>query len=72
MKLRIKTPADLEAARIAAQRDALRADARAFLAATDWLIVRRAETGTEVPPDIVQARANARHVLSGGLVKPDG
>jgi hypothetical protein len=72
MKLRIKTPADLETARIAVQRDAMREDARAFLAATDWLIVRRAETGTEVPPNIVQARAKARHVLSGGPDKPDG
>lgn len=72
MKLSITPPADLDAARIAAQRAALRDEARAFLAATDWLIVRRAETGTEVPPDILQTRAQARRVLSGGPDKPDG
>ncbi len=72
MKLSITPPADLDAARIAAQRAALRDEARAFLAATDWLIVRRAETGTEVPPDILQGRAQARRVLSGGPDKPDG
>ena len=40
------------------------AQARATLAATDWLVIRAAETGKPVPEDIRTARAEARTVLS--------
>lgn len=31
-----------------------------YLASTDWYIVRRAETGEEIPQDVLDARAAAR------------
>jgi len=34
--------------------------ARTYLASTDWYITRQAETGTEVPADILTKRAEAR------------
>ena len=34
--------------------------ARAYLASTDWLVVRMAETGVAVPQEILDARAAAR------------
>jgi len=35
-------------------------DSLAYLASTDWLIVRQAETGVVVPADVTQARTDAR------------
>ena len=35
----------------------------AYLASTDWYIVRRAETSEEVPSDIITARAAARDAI---------
>lgn len=37
-----------------------KSDALAYLAATDWYVVRWAETGVEVPNDIFEARTQAR------------
>ena len=37
--------------------------ARAYLADTDWYIARRAETGKEIPPDVLALRAAARELL---------
>ena len=37
-----------------------RAEAKAFLDSTDWYIVRKAETGEEVPADILKQRGQAR------------
>lgn len=39
--------------------------ARAFLFATDWMIVRRMETGVPVPDDVLRRRAEARLIVSG-------
>ena len=64
MKLTIKTPADLAAAAQARENEAARAQARAYLSDTDWLVVRQAETGTPIPDDIRQNRAEARSLLS--------
>ena len=36
------------------------AEARAYLASTDWYVVRKAETGTEIPADVIAARQAAR------------
>lgn len=36
---------------------------RAYLASTDWYIVRRTETSEEVPSDIITARAAARDAI---------
>jgi hypothetical protein len=41
----------------------LNATSRAYLASTDWYIVRRAETSEEVPSDIITARAAARDAI---------
>ena len=38
----------------------INADARAFLAKTDWYVVRHAETGEPVPDEIIKQRADAR------------
>jgi hypothetical protein len=65
MKLIVKTKADLvaeEAARIATQ---AKREARDYLEATDWMIVRQAETGTPVPVEVLQQRADARLLLEG-------
>lgn len=35
-------------------------EALAYLASTDWYVVRFAETGVAIPEDVVQARAEAR------------
>ncbi|MCC5968298.1 MAG: hypothetical protein JJU24_19480 [Natronohydrobacter sp.] len=63
MTLLIKTPADLEAARAAQERAAAQAEARAYLARTDWLVVRQAETGTAIPEAVTRTRAEARKLL---------
>jgi len=39
------------------------ANSRAYLASTDWYIVRRAETSEGVPSDIITARAAARDAI---------
>jgi hypothetical protein len=43
---------------------AARAEAVAYLAATDWMVVRQAETGQAVPKDVLAARAEARKAAS--------
>jgi hypothetical protein len=40
--------------------DKINAEARAYLASTDWYVVRQAETGVAVPQSILDARAAAR------------
>ena len=35
-------------------------DAREYLASTDWYVTRKAETGVEIPQDILDLRAQAR------------
>ena len=64
MKLTIKTPADLEAERAEREREATRAEALAYLASTDWMVVRQTETGKPVPEDIAAQRAAARKTVS--------
>jgi hypothetical protein len=65
MKLTIRTAADLAAEAEAARRDAERADARRYLAETDWMVIRAAETGKPVPEDVIAARAAARKIITG-------
>lgn len=64
MKLQIRTRADLEAERAQVQRDAARAKAQAYLAATDWMVVRQSETGAAMADTVLAARAEARALLS--------
>jgi len=64
MKLLIKTPSDLRVEREARERDEARREAQDVLARTDWMVVRRAETGEPIPDDVVQRRQTARALLS--------
>jgi hypothetical protein len=68
VKLTIKTAADLAAEARQAQLDAAAASARAYLADTDWLVVRAAETGKPVPADVAQVRATARETINAARV----
>jgi len=63
MTLIIRTAADLAAERDAAARARAAVEARAYLAETDWMVVRAAETGKPVPDRVTQARAAARASL---------
>ncbi|MGY5333075.1 hypothetical protein [Pseudomonas protegens] len=38
-------------------------EAREYLRQTDWLVVRKLETGKEVPEDIAKKRAEARSLI---------
>ena len=38
-------------------------EARAYLATTDWYVVRFAETGLAIPQDILAARQSARNSI---------
>lgn len=42
----------------------VRAEALAYLAATDWYVLRQMETGEAVPSDVAQRRAAARSEAS--------
>ena len=58
------TAEDKTQAAEAAALDAEKAQARDYLAETDWLITRRAETGKSVPRDVLNKRQTAREVLA--------
>jgi 2,4-dienoyl-CoA reductase-like NADH-dependent reductase (Old Yellow Enzyme family) len=60
----IKTADDLAAEAAARDRARAVAEARAYLADTDWMVIRAAETGTPVPDDVTAARAAARATIS--------
>lgn len=64
MRLHIRTPEELAAEVQAKAENALRAEARAYLDDTDWLVVRQAETGTVMPEAVRKRRAQARALLS--------
>ncbi|QIH05132.1 MULTISPECIES: hypothetical protein [unclassified Pseudomonas] len=38
-------------------------EAREYLRQTDWLVVRKLETGKEVPADVAEKRAEARSLI---------
>ncbi|MFN7003885.1 MAG: hypothetical protein ACK4NW_10715 [Roseinatronobacter sp.] len=65
MTLVIKTPEDLRAEQQAQEHARRRAEALALLESTDWMILRRAETGQPVPDNVTQRRAEARATLNG-------
>jgi len=56
------TPApEFTDAEIAANAQAvINSDSLAYLASTDWYVTRQAETGADIPQDILTARAEAR------------
>jgi len=65
MNLIIKTAADLTAEADAAERARISAEARRYLAETDWMVIRATETGKPVPEDVIAARAAARKIITG-------
>lgn len=56
---------DKAAARAARALDAERAQARRYLADTDWYVIRAADTGAPVPEAVRARRNDARKLLSG-------
>jgi len=40
------------------------AEARAYLASTDWYVIRKTETGVEIPADVLAARQAARESVA--------
>ncbi len=60
----VQTAEDKTQARAAADRAHARAEARRYLAETDWYVIRAADTGTSVPETIRTDRAAARDMLS--------
>jgi hypothetical protein len=45
------------------EQDAINAENLAYLASTDWYIVRNQETGTEIPDEILTKRQQAREEI---------
>jgi hypothetical protein len=39
---------------------AINAEARAYLASTDWYVIRNQETGETIPPEVLDLRQQAR------------
>ena len=64
MKLTIRTADDIRMGTTLAQEHAAQDAARTYLDRTDWLVVRQAETGKAVSPDILEQRARARQILN--------
>lgn len=48
------------AAAARAEQERINAEARAYLASTDWYVTRWRETGQPVPDDVLEARQAAR------------
>ena len=46
-----------------AEKEAQQNAARALLSQTDWYVIRKVETGEAIPPEISEARAQARAAL---------
>ena len=61
-KLNIKAPAELEAEAQAETAKRARAEALAYLASTDWFVIRLVETGKAVPDDVAAKREAARKI----------
>ncbi len=47
-----------------AEQDAVDTEARAYLASTDWYLVREMETGVPTPQEVKDARQDARLKVS--------
>lgn len=46
------------------EKEIYRSEAVLYLKSTDWYVIRKFETGKEIPDDIVTKRNEARDVLS--------
>jgi hypothetical protein len=54
---RLQAPSDLTESEVAKFRNK---QARAYLAETDWYVIRKAETGVDVPQEVSEKRQSAR------------
>ena len=57
---KLVTAADKTATAAKAKTDAIRLEARAYLAETDWRVLRAVELGEAVPAELATQRAAAR------------
>lgn len=64
MNLTIRTAEEIAAERAAAERIRAAAEARRYLAETDWMVIRAAETGAPVPDEVAARRTAARQSLN--------
>lgn len=64
MKLIIRTAEDLAAERDAAERARAAEEARRYLAETDWMVIRAAETGVRIPEAVARRRTEARQAIN--------
>lgn len=60
MSLIIRTAEQIAVDAAAAERARAAAAARRYLAETDWMVIRAAETGTPIPAEVAAARMAAR------------
>ena len=70
MSLTIRTAEDIAADRAAAARARAAAEAHRYLAETDWMVIRAAETGKPVPEEVMASRAQARLLIQSGMPRP--
>jgi len=56
----IKTAEQIAAEEAQQEQERINADARRYLAETDWYVIRLQETGVEVPADVLVNRQAAR------------
>jgi hypothetical protein len=62
----VQPAAQRRAAEVARAEEGLAREAQAYLASTDWMVLRSIETGKAVPSDVAKARAAARARAEGG------
>lgn len=61
---KMRTAANLAAEKAEAELEARKSEARRYLAETDWLVTRQAETKKPIPKGTLDQRAAARSLLS--------
>jgi hypothetical protein len=59
-KLTGKKQADIDAEVAKVEQHRINQEARKYLKDTDWYVIRKQETGKEIPSDILTAREEAR------------
>lgn len=60
VKLKAEYTVEIEDITAQVAQDAINAEALAYLASTDWLVIREVDAGTECPADVKAERAAAR------------
>jgi hypothetical protein len=60
VKLKVEYTVEIEDITAQVAQEAINAEALAYLASTDWLVIREVDAGVPCPQDIKQKRAEAR------------